>query len=97
MSRDIAFQAAEMLAVAGMREIAIPGRAIHEMGAARMGRDRKTSVLNEFNQGHDLKNLFVTDGSCMTSSSCVNPSITFMALTAHSCDYALSQLKRHEL
>lgn len=103
MSRDIASQAAEMLAVAGVREInvsqkiSIPGRAIHEMGTARMGRDPKTSVLNEFNQAHDVKNLFVTDGSCMTSSSCVNPSITFMALTARACDYAVSQLKRHEL
>ena len=103
MSRDIAFQAAEMLAVAGTREIkvsqkiSIPGRAIHEMGTARMGRDPKTSVLNEFNQAHDVKNLFVTDGACMTSSSCVNPSITFMALTARACDYAVSQLKRHEL
>ena len=64
---------------------------------ARMGRDPKTSVLNEFNQAHDVKNLFVTDGSCMTSSSCVNPSITFMALTARACDYAVSQLKKHEL
>jgi choline dehydrogenase-like flavoprotein len=62
-----------------------------------MGRDPKTSVLNEFNQAHDVKNLFVTDGSCMTSSSCVNPSITFMALTARACDYAVSQLKKHEL
>ena len=103
MSRDIAFEAAEMLAVAGAREIAVyqkitnPGRAIHEMGTARMGRDPKTSVLNEFNQAHDAKNLFVTDGSCMTSSSCVNPSITFMALTARACDYAVSQLKKGEL
>jgi choline dehydrogenase-like flavoprotein len=103
MSRDIASQAAEMLTVAGVREISvfqkisIPGRAIHEVGTVRMGRDPKTSVLNEFNQAHDVKNLFVTDGSCMTSSSCVNPSITFMALTARACDYAVSQLKKHEL
>jgi len=103
MSRDIASQAAEMLAVAGVSEInvsqkiSIPGRAIHEVGTARMGRDPKTSVLNEFNQAHDVENLFVTDGSCMTSSSCVNPSITFMALTARACDYAVSQLKKHEL
>ena len=103
MSRDIASQAAEMLAVAGIREIevfqklSIPGRGIHEVGTARMGRDPRTSVLNEFNQAHDVKNLFITDGSCMTSSSCVNPSITFMALTARACDYAVSQLKKHEL
>ena len=103
MSRDIASQAAEMLAVAGICEIkvfqkiSIPGRGIHEVGTARMGRDPRTSVLNEFNQAHDVKNLFITDGSCMTSSSCVNPSITFMALTARACDYAVSQLKKHEL
>jgi len=103
MSRDIASQAAEMLAVAGIREIkvfqriSIPGRGIHEVGTARMGRDPRTSVLNEFNQAHDVKNLFITDGSCMTSSSCVNPSITFMALTARACDYAVSQLRKHEL
>lgn len=103
MSCDIAYQAAEMLAVAGAREItvyqkiSIPGRGIHEMGTARMGHDPKTSVLNEFNQAHDVRNLFVTDGACMTSSSCVNPSITYMALTARACDYAVSQLKKHEL
>ncbi|MGB7846786.1 MAG: GMC family oxidoreductase [Candidatus Acidiferrum sp.] len=103
MSRDIAVQAAEMLAVAGARNIVVthtitaPGRAIHEMGTARMGRDPKTSVLNSFNQAHDVKNLFVTDGACMASSSCVNPSITYMALTARACDYAFSQLRKGEL
>jgi choline dehydrogenase-like flavoprotein len=103
MSRDIALQAAEMLAVAGARDIVVtqnitnPGRAIHEMGTARMGRDPKTSVLNAYNQAHDVKNLFVTDGACMASSSCVNPSITYMALTARACDYAVSKLKKGEL
>lgn len=103
MSRDIAIQAAEMLAAAGAQNIVLtqtitnPGRAIHEMGTARMGRDAKTSVLNGFNQAHDVKNLFVTDGACMTSSSCVNPSITYMALTARACDYAVSQMKKGEL
>ena len=103
MSRDIAVQAAEMLAAAGATDIVVeqkitePGRAIHEMGAARMGRDPKTSVLNSFNQAHDVKNLFVTDGACMVSSSCVNPSITYMALTARACDYAVSQMKRNEI
>jgi choline dehydrogenase-like flavoprotein len=103
MSRDIAIQAAEMLAVAGAQNIVVfqnitnPGRAIHEMGTARMGRDAKSSVLNAYNQAHDVKNLFVTDGASMTSSSCVNPSITYMALTARACDYAVSQLKKGEL
>ncbi len=103
MSRDIAVQAAEMLAAAGATDIVVeqkitePGRAIHEMGAARMGRDPKTSVLNGFNQAHDVKNLFVTDGACMVSSSCVNPSITYMALTARACDYAVSQMKKNEI
>jgi choline dehydrogenase-like flavoprotein len=67
------------------------------MGTARMGRDSKTSVLNSWNQSHDIKNLFITDGSCMVSSACVNPSLTYMALTARACDYALNQMKRGEL
>lgn len=69
------------------------GEGIHEMGTARMGRDPATSVLNEWNQCHDVKNLFVTDGSCMTSASCVNPSLTYMALTARAVDYAVKQLE----
>jgi choline dehydrogenase-like flavoprotein len=103
MSRDIAIQAAEMLAAAGARDIRIeqditpPGLGIHEMGTARMGRDPKTSVLNEHNQAHDAKNLFMTDGACMTSASCVNPSLTYMALTARACDFAVSQMKKTEL
>ena len=103
MSRDIAVQAAEMLAAAGARDISVfqemspPGLAIHEMGTARMGRDAKTSVLNEHNQAHDVKNLFMTDGACMVSNSCVNPSLTYMALTARACDYAVSQVKKNEL
>ena len=103
MSRDIAVQAAEMLAAAGATNIAVfsemtrPGLGIHEMGTARMGRDPKTSVLNEHNQTHDVKNLFLPDGSCMASNSCVNPSLTYMALTARACDYAVSQMKKNEL
>jgi choline dehydrogenase-like flavoprotein len=69
----------------------------HLMGTARMGRDPKTSVLNAFNQAHDVKNLFITDGGAMTSASCVNPSLTYMALTARACDYAVEQMKRREL
>jgi choline dehydrogenase-like flavoprotein len=103
MSKDISIQAAEMLAAAGARnimawnDISAPGLGIHEMGTARMGRDPKTSVLNAHNQLHDAPNLFVPDGACMTSSACVNPSLTYMALTARASDYAVQQLKRGEL
>jgi choline dehydrogenase-like flavoprotein len=103
MSRDIAIQAAEMLAAAGARniitwnDISAPGLGIHEMGTARMGRDPKTSVVNAHNQLHDAKNLFLPDGACMTSAACVNPSLTYMALTARASDYAVQQLKRGEL
>jgi choline dehydrogenase-like flavoprotein len=67
------------------------------MGTARMGRDPKTSVLNGWNQSHDVPNLFVTDGACMASSGNQNPSITYMALTARACDHAVEQLKRRDL
>ena len=103
MSKDIAIQAGEMLAAAGARDIEIfqqmspPGLAIHEMGTARMGRDPKTSVLNAHNQAHDARNLFMTDGACMVSSSCVNPSLTYMALTARACDFAVSEMKKNNL
>jgi len=103
MSKDIAIQAAEMLAVAGAREIGVyqeistPGLGIHEMGTARMGRDPKTSILNEHNQVHEVKNVFMTDGACMTSAACVNPSLTYMALTARACDFAVAALQKHEL
>ncbi len=103
MSRDIAIQAGEMLSAAGAKDIQIsqeitpPGLAIHEMGTARMGRDPKTSVLNAHNQAHDARNLFMTDGACMVSSSCVNPSLTYMALTARACDFAVSEMKKNNL
>lgn len=64
------------------------------MGTARMGRDPKTSVLNGFNQCHDVRNLFVTDGAAMSSSACQNPSLTYMALTARAVDYAVKALKK---
>jgi choline dehydrogenase-like flavoprotein len=67
------------------------------MGTARMGRDPKTSVLNKWNQMHEVKNVFVTDGSCMTSSATQNPSITYMALTARAVDYAHKELNKHNL
>jgi len=103
MRKDMAKTAAEMLDAVRGRDIQPfvredpPGFAIHEMGTARMGHDPKTSVLNAFNQAHDVKNLFVADGAAMVSSSCVNPSLTYMALTARSCDYAVSQMKKGEL
>jgi choline dehydrogenase-like flavoprotein len=96
--KDMAATAAEMLEAAGATDIDLlqeenaPGLTIHEMGTARMGRDPKTSVLNGFNQAHDVPNLFVTDGAAMTSSSCVNPSITYMMLTARACDYAVKEM-----
>lgn len=101
--QDMALQASEMLVAAGATEIRPviennpPGLTIHEMGTARMGKDPNTSVLNEHNQAHDVKNLFLTDGACMASSSCVNPSLTYMALTARACDFAISQMKKNEL
>lgn len=101
--KDMSIAAAEMLAAAGAHAIEPftdddpPGFSIHEMGTARMGRDPKTSVLNAFSQAHDVKNLFITDGGAMTSSSCVNPSLTYMALTARACGYAVQQMKRGEL
>ena len=103
LRKDMAISAAEMLAAVGGREIEPferndpPGFAIHEMGTARMGRDPKTSILNSFNQAHDVKNLFITDGGAMVSSSCVNPSLTYMALTARACEYAVRQMKKGEL
>ena len=103
LRKDMQITAAEMLAAAGGRQIEVfdvdspPGFCIHEMGTARMGRDPKTSVLNSFNQAHDVKNLFMTDGAAMVSSSCVNPSLTYMALTARACDHAVQQMKKGEL
>ncbi|MBW2268595.1 MAG: GMC family oxidoreductase [Deltaproteobacteria bacterium] len=100
MCKDMQAEAIAMLKAAGGVNI-IPlggtpgpgGDAIHEMGTARMGRNPRTSVLNGFNQAHDVANLFVTDGSAMTSSACQNPSITYMALTARACEYAVKELE----
>ena len=103
MNEDMAVTAQEMLTAVGFKnlrvsnKISFPGNANHEMGIARMGRDAKTSVLNGFNQMHEVPNVFITDGSCMTSGSCVNPSLTYMALTARACDYAVKELKRMNL
>jgi choline dehydrogenase-like flavoprotein len=101
--KDMSIAAAEMLAAAGAHDIEpfiennAPGLTIHEMGTARMGNDPKASVLNAHNQAHDVKNLFIPDGACMASSSCVNPSLTYMALTARACDYAVGLMKKGEL
>ena len=98
--RDDGVQCAvEMLEAAGCKniwtynDVTAPGACIHEMGTARMGNDPKTSVLNKWNQIHAVPNVFVTDGSCMTSSGTQNPSITYMALTARAVDYADKQMK----
>jgi choline dehydrogenase-like flavoprotein len=95
--------AAEMLEAAGFTNVRTfdniggLGNGVHEMGTARMGKDPKTSVLNAHNQVHGVSNVYVTDGACMTSSSCVNPSITYMALTARAADHAVGELKRLNL
>ena len=100
MRKDMMQDAKEMLEAAGLKNVNTydttyqPGMGIHEMGTARMGKDPKTSVLNEFNQVWDAPNVYVTDGACMTSASCVNPSLTYMALTARACDHAVNELKK---
>lgn len=99
MRQHIERDAVAMLEAAGCTEIEsyqaepVPGHAIHEMGGARMGNDPSESVLNKWNQCHEVPNLFVTDGSAFPSQACVNPSITFMALTARAVDYAATQMK----
>jgi len=103
MRKDMQFQAEEMLANAGFKNVrgydgdyAI-GLGIHEMGTARMGHDPKTSVLNKHNQLHDVPNVYVTDGSAMTSAGNVNPSLTYMALTARAANHAVEELKKMNL
>jgi choline dehydrogenase-like flavoprotein len=103
MRRDMMTDMAEMLEQSGVKKVEIfdrgyfPGMGIHEMGTARMGRDPKTSVLNEHNQVWDAPNVFVTDGSCMVSAANQNPSLTYMALTARAADYAVRELNRRNL
>jgi choline dehydrogenase-like flavoprotein len=103
MRQQMKLDAVEMLETAGLKNVT-PfdysggiGVGVHEMGTARMGRDPKTSVLNGNNQVHAVPNVFVTDGACMTSSNCVNPSITYMALTARAVDFAIQELNRKNL
>jgi len=100
MHQDILLAVREMLEETGFKNIKIeegmsfPGNSNHEMGIARMGKDPKTSVLNAFNQMHEIKNIFITDGSFMASSACVNPSLTFMAFTARAANYAVEAMKK---
>ncbi len=104
MIEDMAVSAAQMLEAAGAKNIRPfkvhsrePGRGIHEVGIARMGTDPKKSVLNAFQQTHDIKNLFVLDGSGFPSSACQNPTLTIMALCVRSCDYLLQEMRRGNL
>jgi choline dehydrogenase-like flavoprotein len=103
MRKDMANDMAEMLEACGIKDVSTydneyyPGMGIHEMGTARMGRSPKNSVLNMHNQVWDAPNVFVTDGSCMASTACQNPSLTYMALTARAADFAVSELNRRNL
>jgi len=103
MRKDMLTDGMEILEAAGVKDVSgydgdgTPGRGIHEMGTARMGKDPKTSVLNKWNQMWDAKNVFVTDGSFMTSAACQNPSLTYMAFTARAVDHAVSELNKMNL
>ncbi len=103
MRKDMEASSVEMLEKTGFNNPVgfpsdpIPGSCIHEMGTARMGNDPKTSVLNKFNQCHEAPNVYVTDGACMVSTGCQNPSLTYMALTARACTHAVEALKRGEI
>jgi choline dehydrogenase-like flavoprotein len=100
MIQDFFEQFSEMYTEAGFKNIRTidtkqaPGLDIHEMGGVRMGNDPKTSLLNKYNQLHACKNVYVTDGACMTSTATQNPSLTYMALTARACDHAIKASKK---
>ena len=100
---DAASAAAEMLEASGAKNIrltskvAMPGMAIHELGTARMGNDPKKSVLNPFNQVHDVKNVFVMDGASFVSSACQNPTLTMMAVTVRACASLIDRFHRNEV
>jgi len=98
---DMAETAAQMMEAAGAKNIKPytvhdrePGLGIHEVGIARMGDDPRNSVLNQFEQSHDIKNLFVMDGSGFPSSACQNPTLTIMALCVRSCDYLMGKMRK---
>ena len=104
MVKDFLEQGKAMMEVAGVKEVLmhgiankLPGLDIHEMGGARMGNDPKTSLLNEFNQLHHCKNVFVTDGACMTSTGSQSPSILYMAFTARAVNQAVEEMKKGNL
>ncbi|MGL4629782.1 MAG: GMC family oxidoreductase, partial [Leadbetterella sp.] len=103
MIKDYHAQLTEMLESAGFKNIKTsddhraPGLDIHEMGGVRMGKDPKTSLLNKYHQLHSCKNVFVTDGACMTSTSTQNPSLTYMAFAARAVDFAVSEMKKQNL
>jgi len=103
MVKDYLDQMTEMFTKAGFKNISTsdskqaPGLDIHEMGGVRMGKDPKTSLLNEWNQLHECKNVFVTDGACMTSTSTQNPSLTYMAITARAANHAIEEMKKNNL
>ncbi|HMH32255.1 MAG TPA: GMC oxidoreductase [Puia sp.] len=103
MRKDMLNDAKEMLEAVGAKNVQggdsnpYLGRGIHEMGTARMGKDRKTSVLNKWNQVWNAPNVFVTDGAFMVSAACQNPSLTYMAFTARAADHAVSELKKNNI
>ena len=103
MTADFVQQQSEMYERMGFKNINVvdraspPGSDIHEMGGVRMGNDPKTSLLNKYNQLHHCKNVFVTDGACMTSGSTQNPTLTFMTLTARAANHAVEELKKMNL
>src|SRR5436190_5776992 len=103
MIKDLLEQSHAMMEAAGFKNIntfvndCAPGLDIHEMGGVRMGKDPKTSLLNEWNQLHHCKNVFVTDGACMTSTGNQSPSILYMSLTARAVDHAVNELKKGNL
>ncbi len=103
LMRDAGVTGAEMLEAAGAKDIRVrtsvemPGMAVHEVGTVRMGTDPKKSVLNAFNQSHDVSNLLVTDGSCFVSSACQNPTLTMMAITVRACDHLVERFRRNEV
>ncbi|PYU77138.1 MAG: hypothetical protein DMG49_00160 [Acidobacteria bacterium] len=103
LMEDAGATAAEMLEAAGAKDIRVqagvemPGMAIHELGTARMGNDPKKSVLNAFNQAHDVKNLFVMDGASFVSSACQNPTLTMMAVTVRACDHLIGRFRKSEI
>ena len=103
MAKDIVESMREMATEAGCQVVfantlpAIPGNGIHEVGTARMGNDPRKSVLNSYNQMWDVKNVFVTDGSCFVSTGCQNPTLTMMAITVRACEHILDQYKKGDI